>query len=238
MAKTISFDVNSKRTHEAIALIYDLEGFSKFVNQPDVQNYVPRFLNHVSRAIGFVIHGGAPYWLPDEDSEMYAPLRPPAHQKFLGDGALYIWTFTRADPPTIRFSKELCNRLRDLGRNFKKIEREAYDKVPVAERPRRVRFGLAAGLVHEFRRTDVPRAPHEFAGVCINLASRLQSYCPNVTLTASAKLGLREIELDKYDYVRVVAKQVKGFQRESVIIDKAEFEALSERTRKKYFDLD
>jgi class 3 adenylate cyclase len=238
MPKTISFDINSAKTHEAVALIYDLEGFSKFVNQPDVQSYVPRFLNHVSRAMALVIHGGAPYWLPEDDAETYAPLRKPAHEKFLGDGALYIWTFTRQDPPTIRFGKELCNRLRALGQNFKQIESAAYDRIPVAERPRRIRFGLAAGFVHEFRRTDLPRAPHEFAGVCINLASRLQSYCPRVSLTASAKLGLREVDLDSNGYVRVVATKIKGFQREAVILDDSEYRALPEQTRKRYFAKD
>jgi hypothetical protein len=238
MPKTISFAINSAKTHVAVALIYDLEGFSKFVNQPDVESYVPRFLNHVSGAMAIVIHGGLPYWLPDEDPETYPPLRKPAHEKFLGDGALYIWTFTRQEPLTIRFGKELCNRLRTLGQNFKKVENEAYDKMPVAERPRRIRFGLATGLVYEFTRTDLPRAPHEFAGVCINLASRLQSYCPGVALTASAKLGLREADLESNGYVRVVATKIKGFQREAVLLDESEYRALPEQTRKRWFAKD
>src|ERR1700737_5292163 len=86
-AGTIRFETKVARTYEAIALIYDLEGFSKFVNQPDAQNYVSKFFNHVSKAVEIVIYGGNAYWL----DEKYSQVDEPIHQKFLGDGALYIW---------------------------------------------------------------------------------------------------------------------------------------------------
>lgn len=232
-SKTIRFDMSSARTHEdAVALIYDLEGFSKFVNQPDAHTYVPRFFNHVSKAVEIVICGGRPYWT-DEDGT-YTALPPPTHQKYLGDGALYIWVATKAHPFTLRFKRELLNRLRTLARGFAAVEKSSSERVPVALRPRRIRFGISEGRVHELARTDV-KASHEFAGICINLASRLQSYCPGISLLTSAKLGLNPNQRSTWDYVRVVATKIKGFPPEPVLVDQAEYNSLRPKVRSKYF---
>jgi hypothetical protein len=63
---TFKFSDQANPPKNAIALIYDLEGFSKFFNQPDVQHYIPAFLNHVSHAISVCLYGGTSYWSPQE----------------------------------------------------------------------------------------------------------------------------------------------------------------------------
>jgi len=69
--------------------MYDLEGFSRFFNQPDVQDYVPVFLNHVSEAMGRCLFGGDDYWMNDKVKQLPLSFRV-VHEKFTGDGALYI----------------------------------------------------------------------------------------------------------------------------------------------------
>src|SRR6185369_8159860 len=95
-SKTIRFRTTRTQSKQALALIYDLAGFTTFANRPDAAQWVSSFFNHVSRAIQTVIYGGNAYWL--EEPETYVPLPKPVHQKFLGDGALYVWTGTTREP--------------------------------------------------------------------------------------------------------------------------------------------
>lgn len=235
---TIRFDPKASRAKHAIALIYDLEGFSRFFNQPDVQDYVPRFLNHISNVFQTILLGGVAYWLTTEEQpdEPMTRLSAPIHEKFLGDGALYVLT-----PPgavgsfTDDFVIHLCNRLWNLQNYFEVVLRRAADEVPVFELPKRIRFGLARGTVYELtcRRT----ARKEYIGFCINLASRLQKYCPELGFIASARVGLPEEILKKHAYRKVVATQIRGFPKEIVIVDKDEFEELDLDTRETLFEV-
>src|ERR1041385_76943 len=85
---TFSFTGKASYPKNAVALLYDLEGFSQFFNQPDVQDYVPAFLNYVSAAMGVNLFGGEAYWANDATID---PLQiEVVHEKFTGDGALYI----------------------------------------------------------------------------------------------------------------------------------------------------
>src|SRR3954453_15094873 len=113
LTKTIQFHPNASHPKNEIAMIYDLEGFSRFFNQPDVQDYVPKFLNLVSEALSITIYGGKAYWLPiPENLEPLAV--SPVHEKFLGDGAMYIWLESGDEPLTTSFVTTLCNRLWNL----------------------------------------------------------------------------------------------------------------------------
>ena len=79
--KTVQFDSTASHPKHGIAMIYDLEGFSRFFNQPDVQDYVPKFLNLVSEALSIAIYGGKAYWLPT--AENLEPLATaPVHENF------------------------------------------------------------------------------------------------------------------------------------------------------------
>jgi class 3 adenylate cyclase len=108
-----------------------------------------------------------------------------------------------------------------------------HDRVPVVDLPRKIRFGIARGTVYELRRAN--SSAREYIGFCINLASRLQKYCPDLAFIASARIGLREDVLAKNGYVRVVAKDIRGFPQEIVIVDKDEYNGLPSEAREKYF---
>src|SRR5689334_2199092 len=89
MHNPFAFDATASRPKHAVAVIYDLEGFSRFFNQPDVQDYVPQFLNAVNAALASQIAGGKSF---DGDGTETSPLSmQPAHYKFLGDGGLCLW---------------------------------------------------------------------------------------------------------------------------------------------------
>jgi len=229
---TFSFTGKASFPKNAVALLYDLEGFSRFFNQPDVQDYVPTFLNHVSAAMGVNLFGGEAYWAN------YATIDPleieVAHEKFTGDGALYILLPPggAADFP-VGTLQHLCNRLWTLKNRFDVVVNKALEMVPVVEVPRKVRFGLSRGSVYELQAAGAPAS--EYIGFSINLASRLQKYCPELGFIASARLMLSDREIAKHGFMKVVATQLRGFRDEIVVIDREEYEALSDEIRKQLF---
>jgi class 3 adenylate cyclase len=231
--KTIQFDSTASHPKHGIAMIYDLEGFSRFFNQPDVQDYVPKFLNLVSEALSIAIYGGKAYWLPAAENLSPLPIAP-VREKFLGDGAMYIWIETNAEPLSASFVATLCNRLWNLKKFFPTLLKTAFDQLPVVDLPTRVRFGIARGTIYELSRKDALTT--EYIGFCLNLASRLQKYCPALDFIASARIGLSQERLDKHGYLRVVATRIKGFPREIVIVDKTEWNGLDPAARDELFE--
>lgn len=234
MEATVRFDSTASSPRHGLALVYDLEGFSKFFNQPDVQDYVPQFINTVSAAVSVTLFGGDAYWLGDEN-KMYKPLSiRPLHEKFLGDGALYVWLDTPDKKITTPVIANLCNRLWTLKTNFSKVVAASFDDVPVVDVPRRIRFGLARGTIFELTRRS--EQEKEYIGFCLNLASRLQKYCPDLGFIASARLRLPAQKLTQYGYTRVVATEIKGFPREIVVVDSDEYDHLDTHVRDALFE--
>lgn len=229
---TLGFKPQASRAKNGVALIFDLEGFSKFFNQPDVQDYVPKFLNHVLDAMSLIFFGGKLYWEGDEAKR--ALTLAPIHEKFMGDGALYLWT---PSPGEEKFSNYfitvLVNRLHELKRNFPEVIKHAADDVPVFDLPQKIRFGLARGTIYEL--THKGSKGKEYIGFCINLASRLQKYCPDLGFIASARIGLPETLLKRWGYTKVIATQIKGFPKEIVIVDEVEFNLLGEEIKNSLF---
>ena len=226
-----TFKFSSKASHpkNALALVYDLEGFSRFFNQPEVQDYVPSFLNHVSEAVSICLFEGEAYWR--EEEKVYKQLSIQiVHEKFIGDGALYIILPPKGQAD---FRKEtlraLCNRLWTLKQSFSVVTKSALEHVPVVELPRKIRFGLSRGYVYELKKANT--TSREYIGFCINQASRLQSYCPDLGFIASARLMIPDSELEKNGYRKVVATKIKGFPNELVIVDTNEFDSLTDESR-------
>jgi class 3 adenylate cyclase len=230
---TFAFSGKASFPKNAIALIYDLEGFSRFFNQPDVQDYIPHFLNNVSKAVSVSLLGGKPYYTTNVEN--FVPLDARVmHEKFLGDGALYILQppKDKADFSTITLSR-LCNRIWNIQLRFKELIKSMSDDIPVFEVPTRIRFGLARGSVYELRKSQ--GGAREYIGFCVNLASRLQQYCPSLGFIASARLQIPAATFEKHGYIKVVATQIKGFPKELVIVDHNEFERLDNDVRSALF---
>jgi class 3 adenylate cyclase len=210
-AHTSTFRFTGKASHpkNALALVFDLEGFSTFFNQPDVQDYVPAFLNHVSEAMAICLFSGEPYWRETQNPYKALSLRV-VHEKFIGDGALYIILPPPGDSDfKVGSLRALCNRLWNVKDGFGEVVRQCLEKVRVVDIPRRIRFGLSRGSVFELRQTTTKA--REYIGFPINLASRLQNYCPSLGFIASARLMIPDSELEKWEYRKVVATKIKGF---------------------------
>lgn len=225
------FNASASMPEKALIMLFDLEGFSKFFNQPDVQDYVPKYLNAVFNAVNLCIEGGDAYWrMKTLRKNLYEPLPKPVHVKYLGDGGMYIWKYNDLKKGDI---VHLINRLWILANNFSKVNLKAGEEVPVFETPKRIRFGIAAGSV--YRLTYKETEDEEYIGYCINLASRLQSYCREIGFIVSARLEVSDFLLQEFDYKKVVATQIKGFPQEIVIVDRNDYNNLDKTTKENLF---
>lgn len=236
----VTFASQASRGKHGLVMIFDLEGFSRFFNQPDISDYVTRFLNPVFEAVDVSVNEGTAYWLsppgaPPDEYPQYAPLEYlPSHVKFMGDGALYIWTPEKEGKDfNEEFTAILMNRLWNLKTNFGNVVSKCTDDVPVVDLPPRIRFGLARGTIYELIHKNTHQ--REYIGYCINLASRLQSYCPDLGIIASARLRIPSHILKEHGYMKVVATRIKGFQEEVVVVDSEEFEGLNPKVRDELF---
>ena len=232
MKTTIStFKEKASHPEQAIVMIFDLEGFSKFFSQPDVQDYVSQYLNIVLEAVEITINGGTAYWNPKQGKpNVYSKLPAPIHSKFLGDGGLYIWKYKDFTHGEIIF---LVNRLYNLRLKFDEVVKKAMDQVPVVDIPKNIRFGISAGSVYKLNYTTNNR--EEYIGYSINLASRLQSYCREIGFIMSARINIKTTELEKNLYIKQVATNIKGFPQEIVIVDKSSIESLDAELKERLF---
>jgi class 3 adenylate cyclase len=225
------FNPVASMPEKALIMVFDLEGFSKFFNQPDVNDYVPKYLNTIFNAINLCIDGGDAYWrFKALRKNNYEPLPKPIHTKYLGDGGLYIWRYSDLTQKDII---NIVNRLWILANNFDKVNRQAGLEVPVFETPKKIRFGIAGGSVYKL--TYKNSEEEEYIGYCINLASRLQSYCREIGFIVSARLDVSDFLLKEFDYKKVVATQIKGFPQEIVIIDRNDYNNLDKITKETLF---
>ena len=233
MKSTISpFKASASFTEQAIVLIFDLEGFSNFFSHPDINEYVPKFLNLVLSEIDETIKGGKPYWAMDiDDEQMDIPAFPELiHSKFLGDGGLYIW---RYNDFTEQQRLGLISTFWLLKLKFKRIIKKALEEIPFPDMPKNIRFGISGGTVHKLTYQNSNR--EEYIGYCINLASRLQSYCRDIGFIVSGRLNIKPADLEGGQYVRVVAHKIKGFPEEIVIVDQTEYDEMDQTIRSALF---
>lgn len=236
--KTIigQFKPSASLPQQALVMIFDLEGFSKFFSQPDVQDYVPKFMNIVLSAIESCFNGvGTAYWLPSDDKQKdkaYVKFPEVIHSKFLGDGALYIWSYNSF---TEMQRVYLINRLWKLKTYFHKIVEKAADEIPILDIPKNIRFGISAGTIYKL--TYANSNKEEYVGYSINLASRLQSYCRQIGITISGRVNIKTDVLERSNYIKVIVKNIKGFPQEVVVVDKHDYDKLDADTRAAIFEL-
>lgn len=226
------FRPRSQPPRDGLAVIYDLTDFTRFFTQPDAHRYVPRFLNRIADVITISIEGGESYWDTPARTGPISGLKL-RQRKFLGDGELLIFDIDENDPKGI---SRLMNRLWNVQAFFHKILAVAQEELPVAGLPPKIKFGIARGDLYELQEIGEPPTS-EYIGVSINLASRLVKYCPELSFIASARVELSTRQQHDDGYTRVVASKIRGFPDEIVIVDKTEFNELSEQTRENLFRL-
>jgi len=230
------FDEKGVPGTEAIVVSFDLEGFSQFFTQQDVHLYAPDYLNVIFDAVQAIFRDEKPYWFTNSDSVKWVSLkREPDFIKFTGDGAILIWTAWEVNEPiSPTFKLNLMNNLWSLKARFSVVANRAKELVPLYDLPQRIRFGITRGTVYGLIR-DGNVHPVDYVGFCINLAVRLQNYCRDLGFIASARLGIDDALVSQLAYSKVIAKNLKGFGKEIVYLDKYDYLNLQEDVKKELF---
>ncbi|MDD5629525.1 MAG: hypothetical protein PHU21_10710 [Elusimicrobia bacterium] len=186
---------------EALAAIYDLEGFTAFCGQDDSDLFVHDFL---AQFLAWLFAQTAQSFTHEKnDEEVLVWGRLPFFAKFLGDGVLFLWD---TNPPDDRLRGPrlmggmvlgLLKTCLDYQRDFLPRARKKF-----AAPPARLRCGVARGRVLSVGDGQ------DFIGPCINLASRLQKL-PPLSFAVSAKGFDAEKALHPDDVGHFAAKQVR-----------------------------
>ena len=227
------FNTTDLKEQKGIALMFDLAGYAEFYNRTGAPAYAPIYLNKVIEAVETCLRGGNPYWI--EDPKPIPLLQSltvlPIHSKFLGDAMLYVWALGETpDNEIAKMMIALMNRLWNLKKYFGNINVSCVGAN--VELPNGIRFGLATGSIFELP-VGVDSG-YEYTGVCINLASRLQSYCRELGFIAYNGFADHNLDLinNNYHRVKIAAGKIKGFDELTVFVDTGDFRRLEERRLK------
>lgn len=147
---------------DAIAAVFDLEGFTNFCKQIEPHLSVPIFL---SQFLPWLMERVKKALTRDEYPEgvrLYSPL--PFFVKFMGDGLLFLWNASEMGDVYRRNIIVLLDKVCKSYTNdfFPKIRTEVVDA------PKYLRCGIARGTVFSVGNGT------DFVGSCINMAARIQ----------------------------------------------------------------
>jgi class 3 adenylate cyclase len=225
---------SAERPSVGLALIFDISGFTNFFNKPDIHFYMTDYINSVIDCVETVIWGGTDIWSGDTPEEAPPLIIKPIMRKFLGDGMLYVWEDDESKTlSNSNFKFFLINSLWNLQLNFKKINKGINEYIPIANLPKNIKIGMAQGSIFKLIEND---GSVDCIGPCINLASRLVKYCPEINFVASARMNLNKKELAKYGYFKIIAKELKSFEDEIIIVDKKDYDKVNEVDRERLFE--
>lgn len=214
----------SAESKEAIAAVFDLEGFTSFCKQVDPHLAVPDFLSTFLDWLMEQIKSTMTNSVTSDGIALVAPL--PFFVKFMGDGALVLWDAGRMTD-TVRMKVVYSAALIAAAYSIELLPTllEQY-----ADVPRRLRCGLAMGRVHSVGNGE------DFVGSCINMAARVQKL-PGAGFAFNRR-GFKFSQADVDDPVFVVKKvEVRGIgDGELIALIKDEFKEMSPRDQAQYRD--
>lgn len=208
---------------EIVVALFDLEGFTNFFNTSSVNRnrIVPKFID------AFLS------WLNYSFRESCFPT--PKYSKFLGDGVLLIWETEEQQPLRGVLKVELMNFCWTMVRG----QKESYEKeflpevlrkirpIQTCEYPKHLRVSLSLGDAKKY----VQGKSSEYISECINVASRIIKYNPELYFIAHSDLFTNEEDL-RGKYVQKLLTQVKGINKPIyVYIDKDDFDGLTHKRK-------
>ncbi|MEM7291782.1 MAG: hypothetical protein AAF420_00140 [Pseudomonadota bacterium] len=216
---------NDAETINAIAAVYDLEGFTDFCNQLDPQLVVPEYLDAF---VGWLFDSVVDEFKKEQvgdDVHLWGSL--PFFAKFLGDGVMFLW-----DSNMIGGQPGVGNVVISLSRICRRYLTEFEPKIQesMTKVPRRLRVGIARGQVLSIGDGQ------DYVGPCINMASRLQKL-GSLTFAVSRRgidprkcfsQGVAETLVQKRTRIRGIGES------EVVLIFKDEFEMLDPNERARF----
>jgi class 3 adenylate cyclase len=203
---------------DAIAAVFDLDGFTQFCNQIDPHLSVPSFL-----------HPFLSWLMKQKDEEegvaLWCPL--PFFTKFMGDGLLVIWSSRGLSQAAMR------NVIASAWSICKKYHHEFLPslKSRVSEPPSRLRVGLARGTVYSVGEGN------DYVGSCINMASRLQKL-PGIGFAFNRRgFDLEDDRTTSFFTDHIITREVavRGIgEGELVCILRSEYEKMKSSDKKLY----
>ncbi|TAK95430.1 MAG: hypothetical protein EPO07_15485 [Verrucomicrobia bacterium] len=218
----LEFSARKATTHKAIVVSLDLAGFSTFCNQPEpavattVPDLIKRVFDTLNELLSQTLDEGKVrntfISKPADDGKLPLPLL----NKFTGDGALMIWLRESDEPFAQPFCDLVVNTMRGFQQKLAAQLPEWEKEWRVRKVPRKVRVGIATGIVYALR---PPHAftgwtdPIDYVGYCINLAVRLQSHCPDLGFIVHGNL-----HPEIHGMERLTALKLKGTQDEPVAL--------------------
>ena len=203
---------------DAIAAVFDLEGFTNFSKQIEPHLSVPLFLSEFLPWLMLQLRKEMINEKHSEGIQLYCSL--PFFVKFMGDGLLVLWDSSTMRPVARRnvlvSVSEICETYVD---SFLPMIRQK-----VAEPPSRLRCGVARGNVYSVGDGN------DFVGSCINMAARLQKL-PGVTFAFNRRgFDLEDAKVDGFFKTSTLVRKVviRGIgENELVAIMQHEFGAMS-----------
>jgi len=212
---------------DAIAAVFDLQGFTNFCKQIEPHLSVPRFLNEFLGWLLNQIKQEMTEKQHDAGVQLYCPL--PFLIKFLVDGLLVLWDSSAmsntARRNVIVSGTEICEAYAKSF--FPTISKEIVDPPPV------LRCGMARGTVYSVGDGN------DFVGSCINMAARLEKLS-GVTFAFNKRgFDLKDPDANEFFATGIVVKKVaiRGIGSGELIgILKQEFESMKSADRKQFRD--
>jgi class 3 adenylate cyclase len=205
---------------EALAVVFDLSGFTNFCSKVDPHLSVPEYLSNFL------------YWMFDEirtefTTKVYRKSKAlwselPFLAKFLGDGVLFLWdTSNMTETRICNIVVSLLCICREYRNTF---HREI--KTVVGSPPKVLRCGIARGRVFSVGNGQ------DYVGSCINIASRLQKWSDLAFCFSQRGFDIEQ-DMEEVNRRNFVEKLVtlRGIGEELVWVLKKEFNNLPEKER-------
>ncbi len=212
---------------DAIAAVFDLEGFTKFCAQVDPHLSVPKFL---TKFLSWLFDGIIDVMVMKNLREgKILATDLPFFAKFLGDGVLFLWESRGMN------DVKLCNVVVSLSNVCRKYTREFAPmiKKELTGTPKKLRCSVARGKVLSVGKGE------DYVGPCINIAARLQKesrvpFCFHRTGFEYEK-GMHEETASRYIVKSIT---IRGIGEERLMcVRKTDFERLGKRDQAIFRDV-
>lgn len=218
---------DSKST-DAVAAMFDLEGFTNFSKQIEPHLSVPLFLNEFLNWLLSDIRKEMTHKSFKEGAQLYGPL--PFFVKFMGDGLLVIWD---ASATSIQGRRNIVLSAYQICQNYSsKFLPTIRDKV--VSPPPLLRCGLARGAVYSVGDGN------DYVGSCINMAARLQKL-PGTTFAFNRRgFDLEAKKASKFFSKDITIKlvSIRGIGDDELIaILVTEYDAMKASDKKQFRDI-
>jgi hypothetical protein len=208
---------------EALAAVFDLQGFTSFCNQIEPHLVIPEFLNLF---LSWLFHEvSSEFTKATKKGRVFVWCRLPFFAKYLGDGVLFLWDtngFELTKYGNIVLS--LNNICTSYSNDFLPTAKKTVSKAPSV-----LRCGIARGQIISIGNGN------DFVGACINVASRIQKLPPFTFAFSQRGFNPKKCFSKKIanDY-KLIRTTIRGLgDEELVYVDASQYALLTEEEKRK-----